>query len=732
MAFNFYKKAVYFYHNFRIAFGKYKEKANFIKVFTHLNTKQLFKNFLSFLLFLCSTAVVFGQIKKDTIALSEITLKGSPIKNVLQNVASSVSVITTADINKSDGIILTPILNKIPGVTMQQGAFNTNRITIRGIGARSQYGTNKIKAYFDGIPLSSGEGETTIDDIDLASIEKIEIIKGPNSTSFGSGLGGVIQLFSRETPLLESFGKSTVTFGSFGLLQQRLSAGYSDSKTNVFTSFTDLQSDGFRANSSYNRKSFNLHGKQKINSKGDLSFLGTFTRLKAYIPSSINETDLKNNPEKAAATWAAAQGFESYDKFMLGLGYDHQFSEKWSMQTSVFSNFKDAYEPRPFDILDEKTSAVGFRSNVNYKDRLFSLPFELSLGTELLTEKYAYSLFENLYQSQPGQGSIKGDEFSAIKQNRNYTNYFLQMELWISEKLHLETGVALNTTKYSLEDVFENNSGGKKMPFTFGNVWSPRVGFSYKISNGKNIFTSVSKGFSVPSVAETLTPEGQINTELKPEIGWNYELGFKGNWLENKVYTEVTFYTTQIENLLVARRTADDQFVGINAGSSSHSGLEFLVNYKIIELAQLQITPYFSGAVNNFKFKEFLDGDADYSGNQLTGVPEKQFNFGVDLNTKNGFSVNTSFRTMGKIPLNDSNTKYSERYSLLDIKTTYVFTILKILKTELNAGVNNALDTKYAANILPNAVGFGTAAPRYFYPGNPVNFYGGFSVSYVF
>ena len=692
----------------------------------------MFKIPLTFLFFICCATAIFGQIKKDTIALSEITLKGSPIKNVLQNVAASVSVITTADINKSDGIILTSVLNKIPGVTMQQGALNTNRITIRGIGARSQYGTNKIKAYFDGIPLTSGEGETTIDDIDLAAIEKIEIIKGPNSTSFGSGLGGVMQLFSRETPLLESLGKSTVTFGSFGLLLQRLSAGYSDSKTNVFTSYTDLESDGFRANSSYNRKSFNLHGKQKIDSKGDLSFLGTFTRLKAYIPSSINETVLKNNPEKAAATWAAAQGFESYDKFMFGLGYNHQFSKKWSIQTSVFSNFKDAYEPRPFDILDENTSAAGFRSNVNFKNQLFSLPFEMSFGTELLTEKYDYTLYRNLYQSQPGQGSIQGEEFSAIKQNRKYTNYFLQMELWISEKLHLESGLALNTTKYWLEDVFENNSGGQRMPFTFGNVWSPRVGLSYKVSNGKNIFTSISKGFSVPSVAETLTPEGQINTNLKPEIGWNYELGFKGNWLKNKVYTEVTFYTTQIENLLVARRTDNDQFVGINAGSSSHTGLEFLVNYKLLELTQFQISPYFSGAVNNFKFKEFLDGDADYSGNQLTGVPEKQFNFGVDLSTKNGFSVNTSFRTMGKIPLNDSNTKYSERYSLLDIKTSYVFTILKILKTELNAGINNVLDTKYAANILPNAVGFGTAAPRYFYPGNPVNFYGGFSVAYVF
>ena len=692
----------------------------------------MFKNAFFLLLFVVSTTAIFGQIKNDTIALSAVTLKGSPIKNLLQNTAASVSVITAADINKSDGIILTSVLNKIPGLTMQQGALNTNRITIRGIGARAQYGTNKIKAYFDGIPLTTGEGETTIDAIDLASIEKIEIIKGPNSTSFGSGLGGVIQLFSRETPLLASFGKATVTFGSFGLLQQRLSAGYDDSKTNIFSSYTDLQTDGFRANSSYNRKSLNLHGKQKMGSNGILSFLGTFTRLKAFIPSSINETDLKNSPEKAASTWAAAQGYESYDQSLFGLGYDHRFSEKWSMQTSVFSNFKDAYEPRPFDILKDKTSSVGFRSNVNYKDQVFSLPFELSFGSELLTENYKYSLFKNGYQSQPGQGSIQGDEFSAINQNRNYSNYFLQMDLWISAKLHLETGVALNTTKYSLEDVFYTNSSGQKTPFTFGKVCSPRVGLSYKVSPVKNIFTSVSKGFSVPSVAETLTPEGRINTDLKPEIGVNYELGFKGNWLRNKVYTEVTFYTTQINNLLVARRTANDQYVGINAGSSSHSGLEFLVNYALLALPQLQITPYFSGAVNAFKFKEFLDGDADYSGNQLTGVPENQFNFGVDLNTKNGFTVNTSFRTMGAIPLNDSNTKYSERYALLDIKTTYVFTILSVLKTELNAGINNASNTKYAANILPNAVGFGTAAPRYFYPGNPVNWYGGFSVTYFF
>ena len=692
----------------------------------------MYKNHLLLITFFLSFTCLFSQVQKDTVALSTIILKGSPIKLSLQNAAASVAVITSVDINKTDGIILTPVLNKIPGITMQQGALNTNRVTIRGIGARSQYGTNKIKAYFDGIPLTSGEGETTIEDIDLASIEKIEIIKGPNATSFGSGLGGVIQLFSKETPLMEKFGKSTVTFGNFGLLQQRLSAGFSDSKTNLYASHNDIAIDGFRTNSSYKRKSFNLQGKQKISSNGNLSFLGTFTRLKAFIPSSINETDLKNNPEKAASTWAAAKGFESYDKLMLGLGYDHQFSEKWSLQTSVFSNFKKAYEPRPFDILEDKTSSVGFRTNVNYATQLFLMPIEFSFGTELLKENYEFSLFKNLYQSQPGKGSIQGDEFSAINQNRNYSNYFLQMELWLTGKLHLETGVAFNKTKYALEDVFDKNSVAQKTPFTFGSIWSPRMGLSYKVSNGKNMFIAVSKGFSVPAVSETLTPAGQINTDLKPEIGVNYEMGFKGNWLENKLYTEVTFYSTQITNLLVARRTADDQYVGVNAGSSSHTGVEFLLNYKLLDDKLFQITPYISGAVNDFKFKEFIDNDVDYSGNQLTGVPENQLNFGLDVITKYGFSVNTSFRTMAKIPLNDSNTKYSEGYSLLDIKTTYAFIILKVLKTELNAGINNALNTKYAANILPNAVGFGSAAPRYFYPGNPINYYGGLSVAYLF
>lgn len=694
----------------------------------------MLKNSLNFpvllLLFLfCIPA--YSQLKKDTTALSEVVI-ASPIASTLQKTAAAVAVIRAKELERTDGVILTSILNTVPGVYMQQGALNTNRITIRGIGSRTQYGTNKVKAYYEGIPLTTAEGETTIEDIDLETISRIEIIKGPNSTSFGSGLGGVIQLFSKDILSKESFAKSKTTVGSYGLLQQSFSGGYGTVKSSLFSNYSHLQSDGFRANSAYDRKSFTLHGKQSISDKGSFSFIGSYTRLKAFIASSINETDFKNMPEKAAANWAAAQGYESYDKIVLGLGYQHRLSEKWSFKANVFSNFKDAFEPRPFDILDDKTTSLGLRSTVNFRSKLYSIPFEASLGTEMATELYTFSLFENKYQSQPNQGSIEGAEFSSKKQNRNYRNYFLQMDFELTQNLHLETGVALNATQYSLEDTFKTNTTIEKTDYTFGNVWSPRLGISYEVAASKNIYASVSKGFSVPSVAETLTPEGEINTNLKPEVGWIYELGFKGNWLQKRLYTEMAFFSTQINNLLVARRTAEDQFVGVNAGESSHKGVELALNYQLVNTDRIQLTPYFSGTFNNFKFRDFVDGDNDYSGNALTGVPNKQWNAGVDAKTASGFIANASYLNVGSIPMNDSGTKYSESYSLVNIKFGYSLTILKFLKTEISSGINNLGNSKYAASILPNAVGFGKALPRYYYPGNPRNYYAGFSVSYIF
>ncbi len=674
---------------------------------------------------------VKAQTIKDTTALSEVILLGTPIRNPLQKTAAAVAVVSTQEINANDGTILTPVLNKIPGVYMQQGALNTNRITIRGIGARSQFSTNRIKAYFENIPLTTAEGETTIEDIDLDVLGRIEVIKGPNATHFGAGLGGVIHLFGNQNAQPSSFGKWVSTVGSFGLQKNSFTGKFSENKTDIMLNYSHLKSDGFRDNSAYDRQSLNLFGKHKLSAKGTLNFVGIATRLKAFIPSSINENDFVNQPEVAAGNWAAAEGFESNDKLLLGLGYVHQFSEKWQFDTSVFGNSKNAYEPRPFDILDDKTFGFGMRSNVRWKDKIFTMPTQINAGTEWMHETYDFSLYENLYQSQPGQGSVLGAQFNEARQKRSYLNLFLQMEMQLSKKLHLESGLSLNQTNFSQKDLFQTTSQIVEA-YRFQAIWSPRLAFSYEISQGKNIYTSVSQGFSTPTVAETLTPEGALNPNILPEIGLNFELGFKCHFLAKKLYTELTFYQTQIMNLLVARRVAEDQFVGLNAGESLHQGVEVLINYQWNLTEHIRINPYFSGSLNRFKFVDFLDNEVDYSGNKLPATPETQWNVGFNCTTQSGFSVMTSFRAVGSMYLNDGNTLSSAAYQLLDVKGVYAFKFLQHFEMQLNFGIQNSLDEKYAASILPNAVGFGNAQPRYFYPGNPRNYYGGFNVRYDF
>jgi len=497
----------------------------------------------------------------------------------------------------------------------------------------------------------------------------------------------------------------------------------------LYLGYNDLSSDGFRENSDYNRKSFNLSAKQKLSENSSLSFFGIATRLKAFIPSSINQTDFENNPEAAAPTWKAAQGYESYDKLILGIGYQNKFSEQWSVDTSFFSTLIDAYEPRPFDILDDETMNFGLRLQVNYNEKIFSIPTKFCLGSEVLFEEYSFSLYENLYQSQPGEGSIQGALFASNNQKRNYQNLFFQLDMQLLKRLHLESGIALNATNYEQSSTLETEEP-EKSDYSFGTIWSPRIGLSYQVGPKKNIYTSVSKGFSVPSVAESLTPSGLINTNLQPEIGINYEVGFKGTFWKQKLYTEIAFYATDVSNLLVARRVSEDQFIGINAGESLHQGIELLVQLKLIEKKAFQVKSFFTGTYTNIRFEDFIELENDYSGNQLPAVPKEQWTLGLDVTTKMGLIANISFGKVGQMALNDANTLYTDSYELVDAKVSYSLNLLENLNFQCNAGVQNLLNQNFAASILPNAVGFGTAPPRYFYPGNPINYYGGIGLVY--
>ncbi|MFO7718900.1 MAG: TonB-dependent receptor [Gillisia sp.] len=671
-------------------------------------------------------------LKTSTEVLSEVMIKSTLIPNELRKLPTSVSVISSEDLKRIDAVNLAQAFNTIPGVYVNQGALNTTKLNIRGIGARSQYTTNRIQAYFNGIPLSTAEGELTLDDIDPESLSRIEIIKGPASSIFGAGLGGVINLYAAEGEIDKTEATGEVLFGSYGMLKKTISASHGTETTSLFANFSDLQTDGYRDNGEYTRKSGLIHGSLKTAENNKLSFLANFTRLKAFIPSSINESDFRNNPSVAASNWAAAKGFESYDTGLLGVSYDHQFSSSFTNTTSVYFSFRDGYEPRPFDILKEERISAGVRTKFNLSAELFDRPSKISFGAEYYNEWYEVGTFENLYRDFQDQGSVLGLRLSNNEQDRNYSNLFGQLNLELTDRWGLETGLNLNQTRYSLTDLFVQNVVDQSGDYEFKTILSPRIATSYEISSGKNLYASVSHGFSTPTVAETLTPDGQLNTDLQPEMGINYEIGFKGNWLNNSLYTEVALYSIQIDDLLVAQRVAEDRYVGVNAGKTNHNGIEFFTGYTKRLTPELIIKPYINASINFFEFEEFQDRESNFSGNKLPGVPSSTVNVGLDLNIWNALNIYSNFFAVGEIPLNDANSAFSDNYTLLNIKAVYTIDLLQDLNLRFTAGINNLTNEKYAASVLPNAVGFGGAAPRFYYPGNPRNYFGGVGLNYQF
>ena len=664
--------------------------------------------------------------------LSEVIVNGTLISKKLQNIPAAISVLTTGDLNKKDISNFAQVFNSVPGVYVNQGALNTTKLNIRGIGARSQYSTNRIQAYFNGIPLTTGEGELTIDDFDTEAISKIEIIKGPTSSMYGAGLGGVINMYAANAEVNKTQIGISSQAGSFGTYKNTISASHGTENSSLFASFSDLESDGYRDNGSYKRQSGLINGTVFTENGNKLSFLGNFTKLKAFIPSSLNEDDYLNDPEKAAFTWGSSKGFESYERGLLGISYLHHFSNTLTNLTSVFMNFRDANEPRPFNVLKEERIAAGAKTRFNLIMDVFELASELSFGAEYYREWYAMETFENLYQDFEDRGSVKGSVLSDNDQDRNYANFFSQMNVELSRKLNLEVGFNINTTSYSLKDLYVQDEIDQSGDYRFKTIFSPRLGISYEIEKGKNFYASLSHGFSTPTVEETLTPEGQINTSLKPETGINYEVGFKGNWLNNKLYTEVALYSIQIENLLVAQRISEDQYVGINAGKTNHNGIETTIRYNINLTGKIKIQAYFNAALNYFDFEEFTNRDIDYSGNILPGVPKSTINTGFEIGYRNNLSFFTNLLAVGEIMLNDANSLSTENYQVMDIKARYDFNLFKNFEANISAGINNVFDEKYASSVLPNAVGFGGAAPRYYYPGNPQNYFVGVGLNYVF
>ncbi len=665
--------------------------------------------------------------RKDSITpLSEVVLIESGIEKRAVGITPS-STLGIKQMERNGPLDIAATINQISGVYLLSGALNTNRITIRGVGARTPYGTDKLRLYFNNIPVTNGAGFSVIEAYDLENMGAIEVIKGPKGTSFGTNLGGALILNTKAPEAGRTFLSNSSTLGSYEMFKNNLAFRHSENNFNINLVYNHLTTEGYRQNNQFERDGLLLTSSVKIGGKGKLDFLFNYIDYTAQIPSSLNQTDFEENPTNADANWLAAQGFEANAYTLAGVTYSHNFKGSLWNSTSVFHTYLDHYEPRPFNILDEFTNGFGLRSVF----RGNFLGGNFTLGGEMYKDEYHWGAFENLYEDNNGDGSLKGSKLSDNTEFRSQYNLFGTFELTLDENLSAQIGMNLNKTTYDFKDVFNAGEGNRSARRSFSPILLPSLKLRYRLQKGQ-LFASMAKGFSNPSLEETLTPNGVVNPDISQEKGTSYELGGEFWLLDRAMQLNATVYLMHIKDLLVAQRVGQDQYIGRNAGKTMHKGLELEAKYAVSVSKALSLVPLFAYTLNDHSFVDFVDGDNDYSGNPLTGVPKHRISSGLDLAYDDDLVLNISHQFVDDIPLTDANTERSKAYTFFNISARYSLTMTSHLRLKFNAGINNVLDTNHAGSVLINAVGFGGSQPRYFYPANGRNSYGGLGLTYMF
>jgi iron complex outermembrane receptor protein len=686
-----------------------------------------------FVFFISIFLLVFIGHAQNTQKDSIKTIRGKEIILISQIQKKAVGITNSTRISEEifesfSPLEITNSLNQIPGLYALSGAINTNRITIRGVGARTPFGTDKLRMYYNNIPVTNGTGTSTIEIFDVENLSSIEVIKGPKGTHFGANLGGAILLNSKPIDEQRTEINNNFTIGSFGMLKDNVSFQTNVDQWSVRFAYNHTDTEGFRENNNFTRNGILLNTDYKINERNTVGILFNYIDVLAQIPSSISQTAFEEDPTQAAGNWLAAQGFEDYTYNVMGVYYQGKLSDHLENSTSLFYNFSDNYEARPFNILDESTFGYGFKSQ-------FSGSFSgnsktsYSLGVELYRDEYEWATFRNEYRDNNGNGSLQGDQLSDNKEFRSQLNFSSSFLVPISNKLNAQFNVGLNVTSYDFLDIFNTGDENQSASRSFDPILLPSLSLEYALNTFHSLNLNLSRGFSNPSLEETLTPDGLINPDIEQEKGISYELTSNHRFFNNNLSIVASVYRMDITDLLVAQRVGEDQYIGRNAGKTRHQGLELDVNYTIPFTAESTLKPFVRYTLNNHTFVDFVDEDQDFSRNDLTGVPKNKVDAGFHWLLKD-FYWNVTYQFVDEIPLTDANTLNSDAFSLFNTKIGYQKSINTKWTLGLNFGINNIFDKKYARSVLINAVGFGGSEPRYFYPGETRNYYGSFRINY--
>ncbi|WIH75023.1 TonB-dependent receptor family protein [Acinetobacter baumannii] len=682
-----------------------------------------------------SSPLVWAEdLNSDVAKLPTLHVEATRTDTGYLQTPASVFRIEAPQVDSSSQVNLTEVVKGIPSLQIRnrENYAQDLQLSMRGFGARSTFGVRGIRLYVDGIPATMPDGQGQTSNIDLSSLDHVEVLTGPFSSLYGNSSGGTILTSTKEGQGKDSI-ELSYSGGSHdksraGLVLQGGAKGANEPSYIISSSYFDT--DSYREHSGAEKVLNNAKLSWNLDDGSKINWVTNYVKIHADDPQGLNRDQWNTNPKQQVPFLKQFNVRKDIEQTQTGITWSKPINDKNELYAMAYLGNRQVtqYQSIPKSTQEANDNQAG--GVIDFERNYYGADFRWT-GKELLpnTTLSVGVALDAMDEDRKGFENFNADGIYGVKgklrrdEDNTLWNIdpYLQASWQFLSTWRLDTGVRYSNVHYKSEDNYLSN--GDDSGKTDYDKVLPSVALSWQILPELMAYVSYAKGFETPTFTEmAYRPDGQsgFNFDLTASTSDTYETGLKS---QNQLgdFTLAVFQTKTKDDI-VSAGNSNGRSTFRNADKTLREGVEFAWNKKLWR--DLTATASYS----------YLDAtfDADIpalgniaqisSGNAIPGIAKNQAYASLAWQPSHGLYGGVDVQYMDKVYVNDTNSDAAPSYSVTSANVGYAW-VMGDWKVNSFARVDNLFDKKYAGSVIVN-----DGNSRYFEPADGRNWSAGLRV----
>ena len=590
------------------------------------------------------------------------------------------------------------------------------QISVRGFGARSTFGIRGVRLYVDGIPATLPDGQGQITNVDLGSVDRIEVLRGPFSALYGNSSGGVIQVFTEEGRGAPSL-TASVSGGSYGALRFGAKASGAVGPFGYVVSGSTFSTDGYREHSAAERRIGNAKLTWREGKDAWTVVLNHVALPKAEDPLGLTHGQFDADPRGVDPAAVAFDTRKTVEQTQLGIVWERRIDDVQSLRALVYDGRRSTVQFQSIPVgpqasplhsggvIDLGRDYHGTDLRWTARTRLGDAPLTVVVGVAYDALDEHRLGFQNFVGSTLGvQGALRRDEDNDVTDLDQYA----QASWQFAERWTLHAGLRHSSVRFRSSDNYvvgsnPDDSGSVRFGATL-----PVVGLMFRASDAVHLYATAGRGFETPTLNElAYRPNGATgpNFALGASKSDSVEVGVKtrGTWGS----FNVALFNTRTANEIATLSNVGGRATFQNVGSTRRRGLEAAWQTEFASDMRANLAATWLDARYRDGFMTCTGSPCATpnltvpAGNRIPGVARSMLHAALAWAPALGWRAGLQASVLGRVWVNDANSDAAPGFAVVNADAGYVGRIGNIEWSAFGR-LDNLLGRRYAGSVIVN------------------------------